>query len=129
LDSRIYSIFRKITFLFLESWRPAEISQYPRHGHKSPEIWFLSRFSKITVLVDSTVDLEFVGFVDCEATDSYMQFRRLLENISIVDWPFLFWDNVNHCTINSKLELVNKVRIDVFVIANEESGGLGCKHR
>jgi hypothetical protein len=59
---------------------------------------------RLHTLVDSTTDPEFVGLVDCKATDSYMQFRRLLENISIVDWPFLFWDNTNHCTINPKLE-------------------------
>jgi hypothetical protein len=46
-----------------------------------------------------------------------------------VDWLILFWDDANHCTINPKLERVNKVRIDVFIITNEESGGLGCKRR
>jgi hypothetical protein len=84
---------------------------------------------RLHTLIDSIVDVEFVGSIDCEATDSYMQFRRLLEDISIVDWPFFFWDNANHCTINLELERVNKVRIDVFVIANEESGGFGCKRR
>jgi hypothetical protein len=84
---------------------------------------------RLHILVDNTTDPKFVGSVVCEATDSYMQFRRLLEDISIVDWPFLFWDNVNHCTINPKLERVNKVRTNVFVIANKESNGLGCKRR
>jgi hypothetical protein len=45
---------------------------------------------RLHTLVDNIVDPEFVGSVDCEATDSYMQFRRLLEDISIVDWPFFF---------------------------------------
>jgi hypothetical protein len=46
-----------------------------------------------------------------------------------MDWPFLFWNNANHCTINSKLEGVNKVQTNVFVIVNKESGSLGYKHR
>jgi hypothetical protein len=82
---------------------------------------------RLHTLVDNTTDPEIVGSVDCEATDSYMQFRRLLEDISIVDWPFFFWYNANHCTINPKLERVNKVQIDVFLIANEESGGFSSK--
>jgi hypothetical protein len=59
---------------------------------------------RLHTFVDSTTDPKFVGSVDCEAIDSYMQFRRLLEDISVVDWWFLFWDNTNHCTINPKLE-------------------------
>jgi hypothetical protein len=40
---------------------------------------------RLHTLVDSTADPEFVGSIDCEATNSYMQFQRLLEDISIVD--------------------------------------------
>jgi hypothetical protein len=40
---------------------------------------------RLHTLVDITIDPEFVGSVDCEATDSYMQFQRLLEDISIMD--------------------------------------------
>ena len=85
--------------------------------------------SKVITLIDSTIELQFVSSVDCEAIDLYMQFWRLLENINIMDWPFLFWDSANHCTINPKPKQVNKVWTDVFVIANKESGGLGYERR
>ena len=78
---------------------------------------------------ESTVDPEFIGSIDCEASDSYMQFRGLLEDNNIMEWPFLFGDISNHCSVNPKLEPVNKVRADVYVIANEGIGGLGSKRR
>ena len=84
---------------------------------------------RLHTFVDNIIDPQFVGSIDCQATDLCMQFQRLLEDISIVDWLFFFWYNKNHCSINPKLEQVNKVWIDVFVIANKESGGLGCKCR
>jgi hypothetical protein len=40
---------------------------------------------RLHTLIDSTNDPEFVGSIDCKATDLYMQFQRLLEDISIVD--------------------------------------------
>ena len=36
-------------------------------------------------LVDNTIHPKFVGSIDCKATNLYMQFRRLLEDIGIVD--------------------------------------------
>ena len=40
---------------------------------------------KLHTLTDNTDDPKFVGSVDCKAIDPYMQFKRLLEDISIVD--------------------------------------------
>jgi hypothetical protein len=37
--------------------------------------------------IGTGVDL--VGSINCEATDSNYIFRRLLEEISIVEWPFV----------------------------------------
>jgi hypothetical protein len=44
---------------------------------------------RLHTLIDSIANPVFVGSVDCKATNSYMQFQRLLEDICIVDWPFL----------------------------------------
>ena len=38
---------------------------------------------------------KFVGSIDCEPTNSYYAFRKVLEDIFIVDWPFSFWDSIN----------------------------------
>ena len=46
-----------------------------------------------------------------------------------MDWPFFFWDDLNHCILNPKLERMYKVQTNVFIIAIEEGGSLGYKYR
>jgi hypothetical protein len=45
---------------------------------------------RLHILYEVGAEADLVGSIDCEATDSYHTFRKLLEDISIVDWPFLF---------------------------------------
>jgi hypothetical protein len=70
-----------------------------------------------------------VGAIDYEATDLYHTFQKLLEDISIVDWLFLFWDFVNSCVVNPNLERVNKVRPDVYVLPSNHASNSAKRRR
>ena len=69
-----------------------------------------------------------IGLIDYTIIDSYLKFIALLKDIAIVDWPF-FWDNLNHCSINLKLERVTRVHPIVFLVPNDQSYGSSFKSR
>jgi hypothetical protein len=45
----------------------------------------------------------------------------LLEEIGIVDWPFQFWNSKINSRINKKLERLNKVLPNMYVILNSNA--------
>jgi hypothetical protein len=52
---------------------------------------------KLYTILEIGAEVDLVGSIDYQALDSYYTFRKLLEEISIVEWPFVFWNTVNHC--------------------------------
>jgi hypothetical protein len=64
----------------------------------------MSFLVRLHTILEIGTEIDLVGSIDYEATDSFYIFRKLLEEISIVEWPFVFWNIVNHCAFNPKLE-------------------------
>ena len=54
-----------------------------------------------------------------------------LEEKVVLDWPFEFWDNKERCRIRQKMEVLNDVVSDVYVLSKvvEVEGQESCKHR
>jgi hypothetical protein len=75
---------------------------------------------RLHTISEIRAEVDLVGSIDCEATNLYYTFWKLLEEISIVKGPFVFWDTINHYVVNPKLERVNKVRRDVYVLPSEQ---------
>jgi hypothetical protein len=84
---------------------------------------------RLHTICEVGAEADLVGSIDCEATDSYHTFRKLLEDICIVDWPFLFWDFVNSCAVNPKLERVNKIRPNVYVLSSDHASNSAKRRR
>jgi hypothetical protein len=57
-----------------------------------------------------------LGSLDCTENDSYAALRVLLEEAEILDGGFDFWDPSLKCRIRKKLERLNKIGSDVFMI-------------
>ena len=64
-------------------------------GYSIPEF-----YSKVKVFVDET----------------YASLRIRLEEKEALEWPFEFWDNEEHCRIRLKMEGLNDVLVDVYVL-------------
>ena len=76
----------------------------------------------------SSTNPEFIGPCKYELGDTYAAFRVLLEEIGIVGWPFQFWDSEIYCRINKKLERLNKVRPNIYVVL-DSSALVSCTKR
>jgi hypothetical protein len=74
---------------------------------------------RLLTILEIGTKADLVGSINCEATNLYHNFRKLLEEISIVKFPFVFWNIMNHCVVNPKLEQVNKVQRDMYMLPSE----------
>jgi hypothetical protein len=82
---------------------------------------------QISIGAPST-DPKCIGPCKCELGDTYAAFHALLEEIGVVDWPFQFRDSEINYRINKKLERLNKVRPNVYVVP-DSSASLSCTKR
>jgi hypothetical protein len=76
---------------------------------------------KLFSISTPSVDPEFIGSCEYELGDTYVKFQVLLEEIGIVDWPFQFWNSKINSRINKKLERLNKVLPNMYVILNSNA--------
>ena len=62
--------------------------------------------------------------------ETYALLRMRLEEKVALDWPFEFWDNKAHCRIRQKMEALNDVVSDVYILPTEVEvdGQESCKH-
>ena len=58
----------------------------------------------------------FIGQVDAVDTKQYVSLRLWLEEFSVVDWPFNFWDVEDKYRMKGKLEGMTTVDPKVYVI-------------
>lgn len=66
-----------------------------------------------------------LGSLDCTENDSYAALRVLLEEAEILDGDFDFWDPSLKCRIRKKLERLNKIGSDAFMIPAVGEGDIG----
>jgi hypothetical protein len=71
---------------------------------------------KLFSLANSNASPKAIGPCECVDGYTYAKLRPLLEGIHIVDWPFEFFDVENRCRINYKLEGLNRLSLDVYVL-------------
>ena len=50
------------------------------------------------------VDVEFVGWIDAVAGETYVALHLRLYKFGVLDWLFSFWDVESKCRIRGKLE-------------------------
>ena len=60
--------------------------------------------------------LEFYSKVKVLLDETYASLRICLEEKQALEWPFEFWDNKEHCRIRLKMEGLNNVLADVYVL-------------
>ena len=62
---------------------------------------------------------EKIGPIIAKEGESYANLRIRLEDADVVDWPFLFWDVEDKVKINMKLEKLNTILPEMYVIPME----------
>ena len=67
-------------------------------------------------LLSEDANPQCLGSLDCTENDSYAALRVLLEEAEILDDGFDFWDPSLKCRIRKKLERLNKIGSDAFMI-------------
>ena len=74
-------------------------------------------------------DLEMIGPIIVKEGESYTDLRLRLEDVGIVDWPFLFWDVEDKVRIKVKLEKLNTILPKMHVISVESNNVDVAKRR
>ena len=72
---------------------------------------------KLLPFANSNANPKHTGPCKCVEGNTYAKLRPLLEGVHIVDWHFQFFNVGNRCRINYKLEGLNKVSLDVYVLS------------
>ena len=68
-----------------------------------------------TMDVDYSIP-EFYSKVKVVVDETYASLRACLEEKQALEWPFQFWDNEERCRIRQKIEGLNDVLADVYVL-------------
>ena len=67
-------------------------------------------------LANACASPKITGPCECVEGDKYAKLIPLLESIHNVDWPFQFFHTESRCRINYKLEGINRLYLDVYVL-------------
>jgi len=80
---------------------------------------------KLWTLESEDAAPELLGPLDYKEGDTYAALRTTLEEANVVDWPFSFWDTQTRCRIKERLEKLNRVGPEVFLLpsSTDVSGG------
>ena len=80
---------------------------------------------KLWTLESEDAAPELLGPLDYKEGDTYAVLRTTLEEADVVDWPFSFWDTQTRCRIKERLEKLNRVGLEVFLLplSTDVSGG------
>ena len=71
---------------------------------------------KLFSILDSNTSPTLIGPCERIEGNTYAKLIPLLDDIHIVDWPFQFFDVESTCKIKCKLEGLNKVSLNLYVM-------------
>jgi len=87
------------------------------------------RHIKLWTLEDKEADLDFFGKLKVGDGKSFASLRERLETANILDWPFEFWDVEDACWILKRIEALNDIQEDMYVIPLDSANPQTIKRR
>jgi hypothetical protein len=76
--------------------------------------------TKLYSLQDESNKPKWVGPIDADPGESYSKLRFRLEEWTVFQWKFDFWDDEEKCRLNQVLERLNTIQDTVYVIKSED---------
>lgn len=76
--------------------------------------------TKLYSLEDESDKPKWVGPIDADRGESFTKLRLRLEEWTIFQWKFDFWDDEEKCRLNQVLERLNTIQDTVYVIKSDD---------